>query len=136
MVGFGLAKAEPILLYFPNWFVVAAFGIYMGVVQPPVPSRHGGARFNRTRTLSYGELYDTYVNGADFWEKKIKSGRNRRYIMGDTMNSLQAGFYIPSTKHGYLQAPLCQGSSVPSRYIWIGWQRSGVYVDLQIKKGL
>ena len=51
------------------------------------------------------------------------------------MNSLQAGFYIPSTKRGYLQAPLCQGSSVPSRYIWIGWQRSGVYVDLQIKKG-
>lgn len=64
-----------ILLYFPNWFVVAALGIYMGAVQPPVPSRHGGARFNRI--LSYEKLYDTYVNGADFWEKKIKSGRNR-----------------------------------------------------------
>lgn len=57
-----------ILFYFPNWFTASALGIYMGAVQPPVPSRHGGARFNHT--LSYEKLYDTYINKADFWEKE------------------------------------------------------------------
>ena len=64
-----------ILLYFPNWFVVAALGIYMGVVQPPVPSRHGCARFHRI--LSYEKLYDIYVNEADFWKKKMESGKKQ-----------------------------------------------------------
>lgn len=57
-----------ILFYFPNWFVICTLGIYMGVVQPPVPTRNGGARQNNI--LSYEKLYDIYINKADFWEKK------------------------------------------------------------------
>lgn len=58
-----------VLLYFPNWVVVSILGIYLGLVQPPFPSRHGSGRFNRIR--SYQELYDIYITNADLWKKKI-----------------------------------------------------------------
>ena len=66
-----------ILFYFPNWFSVSVLGIYMGVIQPPVPHRHGSARFYNN--LSYEKLYDTYINRADFWERKIKENERRQH---------------------------------------------------------
>lgn len=62
-----------VLFHIPNWFVVVALGISLGIVQPPVPSRHGSAR----RILSYEQLYDIYINKADFWESKIEQRKNR-----------------------------------------------------------
>jgi hypothetical protein len=35
-----------VLLYFPNWVVVSLLGIYLGIVQPPIPSRYGSSRYN------------------------------------------------------------------------------------------
>ena len=58
-----------ILFYFPSWVTVALLGMYMGVVQPPVPKRRG--HMNR-RTLSYEELYELYVTKADYWEKIVE----------------------------------------------------------------
>ncbi len=58
-----------ILFYFPNWVVVSLLGIYLGVVQPPIPSKYGS---NRYRFLpSYDQLYEIYSNKADFWEERI-----------------------------------------------------------------
>ena len=62
-----------ILFYFPNWVVVSLFGIYLGVVQPPVPSRHG----NRRHLLSYRELYELYITKADLWKERIEKRKNR-----------------------------------------------------------
>lgn len=64
-----------VLFHFPNWFVVVALGICVGIVQPPIPSRHGGARFHSF--LSYEQLYDIYINKADFWESKIEQRKNK-----------------------------------------------------------
>jgi len=66
-----------ILFYFPNWVVVSLIGIYMGIVQPPVPSRHG----NHLRNFpSYDRLCEIYIDKADFWEKQIEKQKsaNRR----------------------------------------------------------
>ena len=63
-----------VLFHFPNWFVVVALGICVGIIQPPVPSRHGSARFSRI--LSYERLYDIYINKSDFWERKIEQRKN------------------------------------------------------------
>ena len=58
-----------ILFYFPNWVVVSLLGIYLGVVQPPIPSKYGS---NRYRFLpSYDQLYEIYINKANFWEERI-----------------------------------------------------------------
>ena len=62
------------LFYFPNWFAVVALGICGGIIQPPIPSRYGSARFRRI--LSYEQLYDIYINKADFWEGKIEQRKN------------------------------------------------------------
>lgn len=59
-----------VLFHFPNWFVVVALGICLGVIQPPVPSRHGSTIFRRI--LSYEQLYDIYVNHADAWERRME----------------------------------------------------------------
>ena len=64
-----------VLFHIPNWFVVVALGICLGIVQPPVPSRRGSARFRRI--LSYEQLYDIYINNADVWERKIEQRKNR-----------------------------------------------------------
>ena len=64
-----------VLFHFPNWFVVVTLGICVGIVQPPVPSRQGNVRFRRI--LSYEQLYDIYINKADFWESKIEQRKNR-----------------------------------------------------------
>lgn len=70
-----------ILSYFPNWVVVALLGIYMGVAQPPIPSRHG----IRNRDLpSYQRLYNIYVDNAAFWEKKIEKSKQKRNKKKDT----------------------------------------------------
>ena len=63
-----------VLFHFPNWFVVVALGICVGIIQPPVPSRHGSGRFRRI--LSYEQLYDIYINESDFWERKIEQRKN------------------------------------------------------------
>ena len=63
-----------VLFHFPNWFVVVALGICVGIIQPPVPSRHGSARFRSI--LSYEQLYDIYINKSDFWESKIEQRKN------------------------------------------------------------
>ena len=63
-----------VLFHFPNWFAVVALGICLGIIQPPIPSRHGSARFRRI--LSYEQLYDIYINKADFWEGKIEQRKN------------------------------------------------------------
>lgn len=65
-----------IVCYFPNWVVVTLLGIYLGVVQPPVPSRHGSSRVNRI--LSYEQLYEIYITQADFWEKNMEKNREAR----------------------------------------------------------
>jgi hypothetical protein len=44
----------------------------MGVVKPPIPRRRGTAQ---RRLLSYEELYDLYVNKADYWEKIIEKNK-------------------------------------------------------------
>ena len=63
-----------VLFHFPNWFVVVVLGMCVGVIQPPVPSRYGSARLRRI--LSYEQLYDIYINKADFWENQIKQRKN------------------------------------------------------------
>ena len=65
-----------VLFHFPNWFVVIALGICVGIIQPPRPSRHGSTRFRRI--LSYEQLYDIYMNKADYWESKIEQRKNSR----------------------------------------------------------
>ena len=58
-----------ILFYFPNWVVVSLLGVYLGVVQAPIPSKYGGSRY---RSLpSYDQLYKIYITQADFWEERI-----------------------------------------------------------------
>lgn len=65
-----------VLFHFPNWFVVVALGICVGIVQPPIPSRHGSAKFRRLP--SYEQLYDIYINKADLWESKIEQRKSKR----------------------------------------------------------
>ena len=63
------------LFYFPNWIVVALLGIYAGIIQPPLPSRHGSARFHRL--LSYDELCNVYITNAEMWERIIEKNRKK-----------------------------------------------------------
>ena len=63
-----------IFCYFPNWVTAVILGGYMGIVQPPFPSKSG------TRYLlipTYERLYDAYINNADSWEKTIKAAREK-----------------------------------------------------------
>lgn len=64
-----------VLFHFPNWFVVVALGICVGIVQPPIPSRHGSGRFRRFH--SYEQLYDIYINNSDAWENKIEQRKSK-----------------------------------------------------------
>lgn len=64
-----------ILVYFPNWVVVVLLGIYLGVVQPPIPSRRGHR--NHPHLKSYDELYELYITRADYWEKQIEKRKKR-----------------------------------------------------------
>lgn len=58
-----------ILFYFPNWVVVSLLGVYLGIVQPPIPSKYGSSRY---RFLpSYDQLYEIYITQAVFWEERI-----------------------------------------------------------------
>lgn len=65
-----------VLCYFPNWVVVSILGIYLGVVQPPFPSRYGSSRYNYL--LSYEQLYEIYINKEDFWEDHLAKIREKR----------------------------------------------------------
>ena len=58
-----------ILFYFPNWVVVSLLGIYLGIVQPPIPSKNGSSRYRIIP--SYKQLYEIYITQADFWEERI-----------------------------------------------------------------
>lgn len=58
-----------ILFYFPNWVVVSLLGIYLGIVQAPMPSKYGICRYGSIP--SYKQLYEIYINQADFWEECI-----------------------------------------------------------------
>ena len=58
-----------ILFYFPNWVVVSLLGVYLGIVQPPIPSKYGSSRYRFL--LSYDQLYEIYIEKADFWEERI-----------------------------------------------------------------
>lgn len=58
-----------ILFYFPNWVVVSLLGIYLGIVQPPIPSKNGSSRYRSIP--SYDQLYEIYITKADFWEERI-----------------------------------------------------------------
>ena len=62
--------------YFPNWVVVSLLGIYLGVVQPPIPSKRGSSRVNRI--LSYEQLYEIYVTQAHVWETHMERNREKR----------------------------------------------------------
>ena len=53
-----------VLYYFPNWIVVSLLGIYLGIVQPPIPSKHGSSRYNRF--LSYEQLCEIYILGKEY----------------------------------------------------------------------
>ena len=66
----------PVLFYFPNWVVVSLLGIYLGIVQPPIPSKLGNSRYRFF--LSYDQLYEIYITKADFWEERIaKRNKNK-----------------------------------------------------------
>lgn len=64
-----------VLSYFPNWVVVSLLGIYLGVVQPPIPSRYGISRYQSI--LSYEQLYEIYITKAEFWEKNIENRKQK-----------------------------------------------------------
>ncbi len=64
-----------ILFHIPNWFTVVILGIFVGIVQPPIPSRHGSGRLRRLH--SYEQLYDIYINNADVWGNKIKQCKSK-----------------------------------------------------------
>ncbi len=63
------------LCYLPYFVVAILLGVYLGFVQPPVPRSRGG-HYTR-RILSYEELYDIYINRADFWEKHIENKKKQ-----------------------------------------------------------
>ncbi len=65
-----------VLCYFPNWVVVSLLGIYLGIAQPPVPSKYGSSRYNFMP--SYDQLYEIYITKADFWEAHIAKTREKR----------------------------------------------------------
>lgn len=65
-----------VLSYFPNWVVVSLLGVYLGIVQPPLPSRYGSNRYNHI--LSYEQLFEIYINKADFWEDHLSKNRETR----------------------------------------------------------
>ncbi|MBQ8163119.1 MAG: hypothetical protein IJZ93_01960 [Clostridia bacterium] len=65
-----------ILFYLPNWVVVSILGVYLGIVQPPMPSKYGSSRFNYI--LSYDKLWEIYINKADFWEDHIAKNKKKR----------------------------------------------------------
>ena len=65
-----------ILFYFPNWVMVSLIGVYLGVVQPPIPSKHGSSRVNHMP--SYQQLYETYITNADFWKERIERSNAKR----------------------------------------------------------
>lgn len=64
-----------VLFYFPNWVVVSILGIYLGIAQPPIPSKYGSGRFNYMP--SYEKLCEIYIDKADFWEKHIAMTREK-----------------------------------------------------------
>ena len=65
-----------VLSYFPNWVVVSLLGVYLGIVQPPLPSRYGSNRYNHI--LAYEQLFEIYINKADFWEDHLSKNRETR----------------------------------------------------------
>ena len=65
-----------VLCYFPNWVVASLLGIYLGVVQAPIPSRYG----NRLHLHSYEQLYEIYINKADFWEGQLIKNKESRIM--------------------------------------------------------
>lgn len=65
-----------VLFYFPNWVVVSLLGIYLGVVQPPIPSKYGSSRYNFMP--SYDQLYEIYITKADFWKERIEKNNRKR----------------------------------------------------------
>lgn len=65
----------PVLFYFPNWVVVSILGVYLGIVQPPIPSKYGSGRFNYMP--SYEKLCEIYIEKAEFWEDHIAKTRKK-----------------------------------------------------------
>lgn len=65
-----------ILFYFPNWAVVSLLGVYLGIVQPPIPSKYGSNRYRFIPT--YDQLYEIYITKADFWEERIARSNAKR----------------------------------------------------------
>lgn len=65
-----------VLFYFPNWVVVSLLGIYLGIVQPPIPSRCGSSRYHFMP--SYNQLYETYITKADLWKERIEKNNAKR----------------------------------------------------------
>ena len=64
-----------LLVYFPSWVMVSLFGIYVGIVQPPVPPKHG---YNHRKFYTYNELYKIYITDAAFWEGEIEKNKVNR----------------------------------------------------------
>ena len=65
-----------IMFYFPNWVVVLLLGVYLGIVQPPVPSKNGSSRY---RVIpSYDRLCEIYIDNADFWEERIAKRKEKK----------------------------------------------------------
>ena len=65
-----------VLSYVPNWFVVSLLGVYLGVVQPPIPSKYGSSRYRFIP--SYDQLYEIYITKADFWKERIERSKAKK----------------------------------------------------------
>ena len=63
-----------VLSYFPNWVVVSLLGVYLGIVEPPIPSKYGSSRYRALPT--YDQLYEIYITKADYWEERIQKNAN------------------------------------------------------------
>jgi|GEM_PF-810822 len=64
-----------VLCYFPNWVTVSFVGIFLGILHPPIPSKHNNGHFD---LMSYNKLYEIYIDNADFWEESIEKNKIKR----------------------------------------------------------
>ena len=65
-----------ILFYFPNWIVVSLLGIFLGIANPPIPSKYGSSRYNFMP--SYAQLYETYITNAGYWKERIEQNNAKK----------------------------------------------------------
>lgn len=64
-----------VLFYFPNWVTACLLGIFVGVIESPMPSKHGR---HHADIPTYDRLYDTYISHADLWERNNESKTHKK----------------------------------------------------------